>query len=597
MSSASTAIKTATAALELVFLTAVIWVLRGYVWPTLSPVEVTVLQARLDPSLFPGDALVQEALRFTPRFYFNELILLLAHAGLSLAWAFAAWHLVALAALISGLRALARTLGAGNAVAAMLVVWVLVVGVGMLGGVFFFTPAPVPAVWADAVVVWGAVFAVRQRWTAAYACFGAAALLQFLVGFYAGVLALPALWQANRRNKLSALGLWALGLALIYGPIWFNGTTGAGELDNATFVEIYAQLRHPHHLIPSTWGWPVWVQAGVFYAGAWWFLRKTARDRPAFEQTLLHATLALTAAALAVNFVFVEIQPLAWIAKLQPARITPLAQVVVLTLLALRLQALVARKDWLGATLLALIPLSPFPGFLLLLLAILWTPSNARLSMRHFILVAAVLLAFQPFDASLAARGPHYGLWLAIFGFQLVPGWLAHRPLPLALAAGLAVAGAGWCANASLGPSWPHFLVQPFAIDAPPFDVIGLLGRRFERYAPKDACVLVPPISEAWSFKLFARRSVVVDIKNIPFTDRGMAEWKKRMDDVLGTPWTRGLDAEGAWAAQPSARLVAVARRHGAGYVLTRDAWHSQLPGTVVDRLQGWTLWRLTTPQ
>jgi hypothetical protein len=88
-----------------------------------------------------------------------------------------------------------------------------------------------------------------------------------------------------------------------------------------------------------------------------------------------------------------------------------------------------------------------------------------------------------------------------------------------------------------------------------------------------------------------------VDIKNIPFTDRGMAEWKKRMDDVLGTPWTHGLDTEGAWAAQPSARLVAVARRYGAGYVLTRDAWHSQLPGTVVDRLQGWTLWRLTTPQ
>ena len=61
MSSAPSPVKAATvAALELILLTAAVWLLRGYVWPTLSNVEVATLQARLDPRLFASDFAVQE---------------------------------------------------------------------------------------------------------------------------------------------------------------------------------------------------------------------------------------------------------------------------------------------------------------------------------------------------------------------------------------------------------------------------------------------------------------------------------------------------------------------------------------------------------
>jgi hypothetical protein len=587
-------VKVATAVLAALFLTAVVWVLRGYVWPGLSSVEVATLQARLDPALFTRDFVVQESLRFTPRFYFNALIVLVARSGLPLAWAFAALHLVALAILLSGLRALARALSLGAVATAALLLWLLTVGVGTVGLTYLYTHAPVPAVWAVAGVAWGAAWAVRARWTAAYACFGAAALLQFLVGFYAGVLALPALLLTGGRARAPALALWLLGLTLIYGPMRLDGGTGDSDaLSGAAFVEIYATLRHPHHLVPSTWGWPVWIQAGSFYLGAWYFLRRTAGAEWKTERTVLHLTLALTLAALALNYVFIELRPLAWIAKLQPARITPLAQGIILALLARRVQARVAAGDYAAAALLVLIPFTAVPGFLLLLAAVLLSAAPARFSARHAALAVAVLLAFQPFDPSLAARAVRYALWAALFGAMLAADGLTRRPRLLAATALATVFAAGLAARASLDPRWPPFLAQRFAPDAPPADAPGLLGRRFAANSPKDALVLAPPGAEAWTFKLHGRRALVVDDKNFPFTERGIRTWRERMERVLGTPLTPGLDLNAAWAARSPAALAAVAADYGARYILTRDDWHLVLPGLRLDREQGWSLWQV----
>jgi hypothetical protein len=596
MSSAPIPVKAATVtAVELVLLTAAIWVLRGYVWPTLSNVEVATLQARLDPRLFAPDFSVQESLRFSPRFYYNELILLPARAGLPLAWAFAGWHLVALATLLRSARSLGQTLGLGAFASATLITWLLTVGIGTLGGVYFYTHAPVPAVWAGAAVMAGAAEAVRGRTTAAFAWCGAAALLQFLVGFYAGVLALPLLFRASARTRITALGGWGLGLALVFVPLWLSGGTATGLLNDPAFVKIYARLRLPHHLVPSAWGWAAWVQAVAFYGGAWWFLARTSAGRPTFERRLLHATLAIAAGALVLNYVFIELHPLALVAQLQPARITPLSQGIVLVLLATRVQERAARGDWLGAVLLTLIPWTLFPGMLLALAAVLppRPAGSAQLPWTSLALMLAVLLAFQPFDPSLAARGVRYTLWAAIVAVQLVAGWLGRRTPALVLAAGLAVVGAGLAARASLQPDWPRFLALRFAPDALPTDTPGRLGRRFGLYAPVDALVLLPPAGGTWSFKLYAQRGAVVDDKNSPFTDRGLREWKARMDAVLGAPFETISDPVAAWAARTPGELRATARRYGAHYVLTRDEWHPAGLGTRLEQEQGWSLWRL----
>lgn len=584
-------------ALTLVLMTSAVWVLRGYVWPSLSNTEVDALHAMLDPSLFRRDFSVQEWLHFTPRYYYNALILVPARAGLPLEWAFALWHLVAIATLLSGVRRLARTLGLGEVATAILIIWLVVVSVGTLGGVYFYTHAPTPAVWASALVAWGAAWAWGGHWRNAYGCFGGAVLLQFLVGFYAGVLALPALLWTRRRSSLPALIPWLLGLALVYGPMRLGGGTGAGVFDDAGFVTIYAQLRHPHHLVPSTWGWPAWVQAGTFYVGAWWLLRRSAAGRPAMEQTLLHVTLALMTGALALNYLLVEIHPLALVAKLQPGRITPLVQSLVLVLLATRVQAQVARRDWLGVLVLGLIPFSAVPGFLLLLAAVLLPAAGGKDQpvWPKLLLALAVLLAFQPLDPSLPTRGLRYGLWAALFGLQLMPGRLVHRPWLLASLAACAVVGASICAIRSQRSDWPAFLTVRFAVNARPVDPPGILGQRFGANSAKDALVLVPPTSEpsAFSFKLHARRAVVVDDKNAPFTELGLREWRDRMEAVLGVAPVPGLDSVAAWQGRSPESLRALAERYDARYVLTRDAWHATLPGRKIDHESDWSLWEL----
>jgi hypothetical protein len=596
MISAPAPVKRATDhALIVVCVTAALWLLRGYVWPVLSNVEVGPLQAALDPSLFQRDFAVQESLRFSPRFYYNQLILLPARAGLPLAWSFALWHFAALAALVGAVHALAETLRLNAAVRAVLVLWLFIVNAGVLGGVFLYTHAPVPAVWAAAVAACGAALAVRQRWVAAFACFGGAALLQFLVGFYAGLLALPALLVATRRERLPAVLAWGAGLALVYVPTWLAGRADAGALDNAAFVEIYAQIRHPHHLVPSTWPRIFWERALLFYAGAWYFLHRTSGGRPLAERVLLHGTVALTLGALAANYIFVEIVPSAFVAKLQPARITPLAQAVLFGLIATRVQgAFDARRRVVGV-LLCLMPLTLYPGLVLGLAAVLAAPQNARpgFSWAILLLAVAVVVAFRPYAQTLGYYVNRFGPWVELLAVQLLPEALRRVRGALLAGAAVALGAVATAAVLSVRPDWPDQQTQRLSIDAPPVGPLAWLGQRFRERAPKDALVLVPPTSEPWLFKLYAQRAVVVDDKSMPFTDAGLKEWHRRMEVVLGQPYARGVDAAAAWRARSGRELLGIAAQFGAGHLLTRDEWHPDLPGRRLDTEQGWSLWEL----
>ncbi len=178
----------------------------------------------LDHRLYRNDFMMQEFLRFTPRFYYNLLIYLPAAAGVPLPWVFAGWQFIAVGTFVTGLRALARALGVGPVAAAVFVVWVMQVDAGELGVTTLYLPSPAPGLWAAAIAVWGAALAVQQRWRAAYFCFGAAVLLQFLVGFYAGLLLLPALWQARGlRSMPRDIAGWVLGMAAVYVPMKLGG--------------------------------------------------------------------------------------------------------------------------------------------------------------------------------------------------------------------------------------------------------------------------------------------------------------------------------------------------------------------------------------
>jgi hypothetical protein len=580
------------------WLAAVVLVLRGYLWPVLCSVEESVLQAMVDPQLFTRDYAVQEWLRFNPRSYYFYLIFGFTKLGLSLPAAAVLLHAGALALLLTGLFALGRSFALGSAAIALLLLWFLLVSAGTIGGVFLYTHAALPAVWVMGAVVWGFVFAHRGRWVAAYACFGAASVLQFLVGLYAGALLLPALPWRQGRVVAAALGVWILSLLINYGPLLALGSMGTRLLDGHTFVEIYAQLRCPNHLVPSTWEWPVWLQFFSFYAGALLCLRELRDVRSPGERRFFFAVLGAAAAGLVFNYLFVELWPWVIAAKTQPARLTPFAEFAVFLALALVAQHRIARRDYGAAILLALAPLTPFPGFFLIAFALFLPPTSTPRPLWRWGAFALLLLFAYGYLGTMTSRlALHYVGRLMIFGAAFLVDRFGRAPTVRGLLTAGGVAALSVAAWFLLPAGASRALASRFAVDTGPVDAPGILGARFGAATPKDALVLVPPEGDSWSFRLFARRAVVIQTKDLPFTDRGMLEWRARLEDVLGTRLVPGQDLVKIWSELPPARLVALAAKYHAAFILSCDAWHPDLPGaTRVDQIGGWSVWHCPVP-
>jgi len=386
---------------------------------------------------------------------------------------------------------------------------------------------------------------------------------------------------------------WVAGLSAVYLPMKLCGVTGSNELTGAAFVEIYAQLRHPHHLVPTFWGWSAWLQATAFYAGG---VACCLRLGPPMEQNsrwLLRGILLSTAGLLLVNYLGVELWPNAFLTKLQFARATPFAQLAMLAGLTWVVQGRIGLQDYAGAATLALAPLSPYPGALLLLAAVLLAGAGAAWSWRQGVLLLAVLLSFYQPTGIEPGVVWFYGTCVAAFLALLVPAGLVDHPGRMVSVALVALAAALGSAAWSMTPTWPKLLAGRFNINAPPFDIPGILGQRFEQHSPIDAVVLVPPDRDVWAFKLYARRAIVVDLRHFPFSDHGIAEWRRRISEIVGVPFERGLDIDAAWAAQTPQRLATVAAKYGARYVMTCDRWHPQFPGRRIEHLHGWSIWEL----
>jgi hypothetical protein len=271
-------------------------------------------------------------------------------------------------------------------------------------------------------------------------------------------------------------------------------------------------------------------------------------------------------------------------------------QTIVLALLATRVATFLARRHWLLAAAVAVAPVSLFPGLVLALAGVLAPTLLAPVSPRWplWLLALATVVAFRPFGGSLAYHTARHGSWLVLWLVACVPALLASRPLALGAAALCSVSLA---TASALSPSFlPPALAARFAIDAPPSDAPGLLGLRFRAHSPSTTVVLAAPSGESWSFKLHARRALVVDDKNIAFTAAGLREWRDRLSRVLGVPFVPGVDPVAAWRAQAPAQLLAVARHYGATHLLDRFDWHVAPPGRLLDREGDWGLWELPPP-
>ena len=300
--------------------------------------QVPAIISILNPELYNEDFYIQEMNQFTPRFYYYYLIYWGVKLGISLPLVCFILYLIAFSSFLIGLYSLGRIFNQSRLSATVFTFLGFAATVnGRIGHADLFRTDPIPATLAMGLVVWGFYFCFRQKWILGYLFFGLTCFLQFLVGALPGILmAVPLLIAGIKKKNFKQIffSFFVLGICvcLIYIPMLLSGNTNSGSISNEEFVYFYGYIRHPHHLIFSGFGLGTsrgWLNLILFTIGGLLCI-KSSKSLDKDIKLQLTAVIFVSCCLLIINYIFVEIYPLNFIAKLQFARTTPFAQLIIL---------------------------------------------------------------------------------------------------------------------------------------------------------------------------------------------------------------------------------------------------------------------------
>ena len=300
--------------------------------------QIPAIMSLINPELYNDDFYIQEMIQFTPRFYYYYLIYWGVKLGISLPWVCFILYVIAFSSFLIGLYSLGRIFNQSRLSATVFTFLGFAATVnGRIGHADLFRTDPIPATLAMGLVVWGFYFCFRQKWILGYLFFGLTCFLQFLVGALPGILMAVPLLIAGKKNKNFQqifFSFFVLGICvcLIYLPMLLSGNTNSGSISNEEFVYLYGYIRHPHHLIFSGFGLRTsrgWLNLILFTAGGLLCI-KSSKSLDKDIKLQLAAVIFVSCCLLIINYIFVEIYPLNFIAKLQFARTTPFAQLIIL---------------------------------------------------------------------------------------------------------------------------------------------------------------------------------------------------------------------------------------------------------------------------
>lgn len=587
--------------------------------------QIPSIFSLLDPELYKNDFYIQEMIRFTPRFYYYSLIYLPTKLGLSVPAVCFFYYALAFFSFILGLYSLGQYLGNSKLSGAILAFLGLAVSSGTVGSVDIFRLEPIPSTFAMGITVWGLYFCFRKQWILGYLFFGIACLLQFLVGLLPACLLTPSLMLYVTRNKcirIAVLSFLTLGIlaSLVYVPMVITGNTSSGEIGNQEFVYLYGYIRHPWHIIFSTFSGEKWRNFIIFMGGGILCI-KTSNSLKSEDKCNLILIIATSIFLLLLSYIFVELYPLSFFAKLQLARTTPFALIAVLIAVSVLVDEYYRKGNIALCLFLIIVPIMDNFGGLALafrIVAIGLLVSNLlipKIALKNRQVRIKIGKFSKTINSKLNSRKGRLVLY-SIFLIFLVVSYYAFpillfslsfpflekefpefyrkssrviRPLIAIFLIFLTLQVTGVLSHSSLTPLQRDIKIYPQADES-----ISKLALRFRQHSSKDAIVLVPPSDKR--FRFYAERAVVVTFKSFPFTDQGIREWRNRLEALLGPlhpSMSSTAHLELLFSERSSSDLVDLAKRFGASYILTQVDWHPDIEGAVADRESEWILWRL----
>jgi hypothetical protein len=586
----------------------------GYQFPSENNyVEFPPILSLLNPELYKNDFYVQEMIKFNPRYYYNHLIYFSTKLGLNSSASYFLYYSLAFSSVVLGLYTLGKRFGQSKLASAVLAFLGLCAANGTIGFVDLFRPEPIPAIFAMGFSIWGIYFCLCQRWIFGYLFFGFACLLQFLVGVLpGGLMASLLILDVKKNNNLSILVLPFLLLgtmaSLVYVPMMLTGDSSTGTITNADFVYIYGKIRHPHHIIFSTFGLRSWLNFILFMVGGLLCIQ-SADSLRSEDKTKLSLVIATSAFALLLGYIFVEVYPLAFIAKLQLARTTPFAQLMVLIAISVLVDEHYRRGNMALSLLLLITPFTKDGGIILFALAgSLFALKATRylqiLRSRFVTLATVVVLPLLLINHSVSESGVAIAndvneqfILLLILSFPFLVGNILQSA-PKSKVIIIYTLAFCSCLILSLGllNALPEKLSNVFnkrlAIYQISTDEVTTLALRFKQLSSKDALILVPPSSD--QFRFYSERAVVFDFRSFPYTVQGIQEWTNRLQAILGSVNASVSNSDLLFRQRSSSELVDVANRFQANYILTQIDWHPNIKGLVIDKEGKWLLYKLS---
>ncbi|MEP6486192.1 hypothetical protein NDI43_01890 [Microcoleus vaginatus GB2-A3] len=582
----------------------------GYLFPIGGNFpEVPPIQFMLNPELYKNDYYVQEMVKFNPRYYYYYIIYLLANLGTSIPLAHFIYQFLAFGSFILACYAIINIYTNSKLPAAAMAFLCIAASFTDVGNTLIFSTKSVPSTFAMGFAIWGIYFSLRQKWLTGYFCFGLACLLQFLVGLLPGLMMVPVLViqsvkQRKFKTLILAIALLAAMASIVYVPMLLTGTTSTHTIDNAEFVYIHAKVRNPHHILPSNWDVGNWFNFICFIMGGLLCINNSDL-LPKEDKVNFYIIVGTSILGLFLNYIFVEIYPVAFIAKLQLARTVPFAQLIIFIAVALTVERLYRDKQIAVSLLMLAVLTLPFRGIIFLGFSV-WQTKNYVFPKRYNILLwilAAGTVIFSliyPVTDSWEIIGDRIISIPVLFSILAFPFILEQTSFATSIKQTLTHTLA-LITTATLVFGIAGIMPKPILnvfqtrvnINAVPRDDLSKLAVRFSQSSSRDSRVLIPP--SVTSFQFFSERAIVVNFKNFPFTEKGIKEWQTRMETVLGVP----LNPQMIWGGndffirRSSADLVKVARNYHADYILTRTDWHPNIQGEIADKQGKWILYKI----
>lgn len=506
-----------------------------------------MIRRAMDPGYLTNDFFTNVSDEFGPRFYSTHLIAAFATpASLPLIYFLLTLAINTAIALITGL--FAKELFKSNVAGLFAVALVMGASSFNLGGAGQAHASEPNSYWMSFSFAIAAVWAAsRARPVLAGALAGLVSVLHPSFGAAVGGLVFTALIVAmldrrrQQETKVQVVGVAAgmLLFAALLGAVAVPYSGGA-RIPQQQFFDILT-LRVPHHILPSTFAASDWLMGLLFMVTlvlAWrWQREKHLPDR--FAATVVTTMTVGLLLFFIGGYLFVEVWPWKpWFIAV-PYRSTSYFLWLGLLVIGGNAARLAADSARIGeGVFLEASCFNPVSSGLAHLTALV----RRRRSVAQPLIVASAVVAVAAGVVFTEARDlvqflivSGLAIWFFV-GPDRVWARVVGVAVPLSLATALVTFQTLSHSSGALDRVGPEIL--PSQVEGSEAEI----GRSARNLTPADSLILTPPTFG--TFRVLSERAIVVDMRDIPYQEDGMAEWMDRIVTVYGTPSAAGLESE-----------------------------------------------------